>query len=377
MRVALFSETFLPKVDGIAGTLCRLLEHLSRRGVESVLFAPAGGPARWAGTEVVGLPGHAFPLYPELTLVPPYAEVGERLARFAPDLVHTLHPVSLGLAGLWHARRLGVPAIASYHTDVPGFAARWGLGLAASTLWAFQRWVHRRASLTLAPSRATQRELGEQGIGPVRLWGRGVDTERFNPRWRSAAVREWLSDGCPDAPLLLYVGRLSPEKRVEWLRPVLDALPHARLAVVGDGPSRAALEELLVATPTVFTGWLAGDALAAAYASADVFVFPGANETFGNAVLEAMASGLPVVAPRAGGVLDFVADGANGMLFEAEDPGALLVAVRRLLADPGLARRLARRARLDARRRTWASCLDDLLAIYVDVLVAAAERRAA
>jgi len=363
MRIALFSETFLPKVDGIAATLCRLLEHLARRGVESVLFAPEGGPARYASTPVIGLPGWSFPLYPELTLVPPYADVGATLADFQPDVVHVLNPVSLGVAGLWHGRSLGRPVVASYHTDLPGFAERWGLGLLSGTLWACQRRVYRAADLTLAPSTATRGQLEEHGIEPVQLWGRGVDTERFNPRWRSREARQRLGDGDPEAPLLLYVGRLSPEKRVEWLRPVIDALPGARLAIVGDGPSRPALEELFVATPTVFTGYLSGDALAAAYASADVFLFPAANETFGNVVLEAMASGLPVIAPRAGGVLDLVSDGESGLLFAPEDPGALSMAARWLLEDRGFARRLGKRARLDARKRTWSACLDGLLGL--------------
>src|SRR5262249_25942526 len=165
----------------------------------------------------------------------------------------------------------------------------------------------------------------------------------------------------PRRPLFLFVGRLSPEKRIEWLRPLLDAVPGACLAVVGDGPSRAALEDLFTPTPTMFTGWLTGTDLAAAYASADVSVFPGANETFGNAALEAMASGLPVIAPRAGGLLDHVIDGETGLLFDPEDRGALAMAGRWLVQDVRFRRRLGLAARARARERPWAAALDTLI----------------
>lgn len=222
--------------------------------------------------------------------------------------------------------------------------------------------------MNLAPSRATQRELEEHGIRAVGLWSRGVDAQRFHPRRASAAMRERLTSGDTEAPLLLYVGRLSPEKRVEWLRAVVRALPHVRLAVVGDGPSRASLESLFAGTPAAFTGYLTGDDLAAACASADLFVFPGANETFGNVALEAMASGLPVIAPRAGGVLDHVVDGRTGVLFEPDDLGSLVMAARWLVHDASFARRLGQAAGARARERTWESELDRLLDVYRDVL---------
>jgi glycosyltransferase involved in cell wall biosynthesis len=377
MRIALFTETFLPKVDGIVNTLCRVLEHLASRGVESLLFAPAGAPERFAATRVVGLPGYPFPLYPELTLVPPYADVGGTLARFAPDLVHVLNPVSLGIGGLWHAQALRCPVVASYHTDLPGFAARWGLGVLSAPLWACIRLVHNQAALNLAPSRATACELEDHGVRSVAIWGRGVDARRFHPRHACAAMRTRLTQGRPDAPLLLYVGRLSPEKRVEWLAPVIAALPKARLAIVGDGPSRAALEPAFDRTRTTFTGYLAGDELAAAYASADVFVFPGANETFGNVALEAMASGLPVIAPRAGGIVDHVVDGRTGLLFDPESPGALVMAARWLVQDRLSARRIGIAARAHARSRTWEVVLDGLLEHYAAVLGRSRVERAA
>jgi phosphatidylinositol alpha 1,6-mannosyltransferase len=368
MRIALFTETFLPKVDGIVNTLVRLLDHLAAQGHETLLFAPAGGPARYARTAVIGLPAYPFPLYPELRLVPPTAPVEPRLRAFAPDVVHLLGPVSLGLAGLRAARRLDRPVVASYHTDLPGFAARWGLGWLRAPLWGYLHWIHARADLTVAPSRVTCDELAAHGVARVAVWSRGVDADLFAPQRRSAEWRRRLTAGHLDAPLLLYVGRLSPEKRVDWLRRVLDSLPGARLAIVGDGPARGALEDLFAGSPCVFTGYLRGEELAAAYASADVFVFPAANETFANVVLEAMASGVPVIAPRSGGLQDYVEDGRTGLLFDPEDRGALTMAARWLLSDRSFARDLAEAALRLARVRSWSRSLDELVRHYESLI---------
>lgn len=368
MRLALFTETFLPKIDGIVNTLCRLLEHLGARGHETVLFAPEGGPGQFARTPVYGFPAARFALYPELKLASPFANVRPILQRFQPDLIHVLNPVSLGLAGVWYARTRCIPLVASYHTDVPGFAARWGWGWANPLLWLFFRTLHNLANLNLAPSRFTQRELQAHNFKRVRVWGRGVDTALFHPARRSREWRERLSGGELRAPLLLYVGRLSVEKRVSWLRPLLDTLPDVRLALVGDGPARAALERLFADTPTTFTGYLRGEALAAAYASADIFVFPAMNETLGNVVLEAMASGLPVVAPRSGGLLDHLTHGHNGLLFEPHEPDDLAASVGQLVRYPEHARRLGAAGRVRAEARRWDVVLDGLIEEYLAVL---------
>jgi len=376
MRLALFTETFLPKVDGIVNTLCHLLEHLAARGHETILFAPEGGPNQYAQTPVYGLPAWQFPLYRELRLASPFASVASKLHRFQPDLVHVLNPVSLGLAGVWHARLRNWPLIASYHTDVPGFARRWGYGWAEPFIWAFFRSIHNTAHLNLAPSRITQQELRAHSVRRVKVWGRGVNTTLFHPNQRTAEWREKLTGGQPQAPLLLYVGRLSPEKRVTWLQPLLESLPEARLAVVGDGPQRAELENLLGNERTVFTGYLRGESLARAYAAADVFVFPAANETLGNVVLEAMASGLPVVAPRSGGLLDHVTHGRNGLLFETNELNEWVQATARLVHYPELARALGAHGRLHAETRRWETVLDGLLDEYALLLTRRAKHHA-
>jgi len=375
VRIVLFTETFLPKVDGIVKTLCRLLEHLAIRGHKCLVFAPTGGPTYYAKTPVVGLPGHPFPLYPELRLVPPYVDVSRHLGAFRPDVVHLVNPVSLGLAGLQQARRLDIPVAASYHTDIPGFAEQWGLGVLSEPLWTYLRWVHNQMDLNLCPSHATQAELEARGFQRLKVWSRGVDTDRFHPRHRTQSWRMRLGGGHPDAPLLLFVSRLSPEKRVEWLRPVLDVVPSARLAIVGDGPARPWLEQRFADTRTVFTGYLHGEDLARAYAAADIFVFPAANETFGNVVLEAMASGLPVVAARAGGPLDSVVEGVTGLLFDPTHPHGLADEVRRLVDDLAYARQLGGAGRLRAEARSWSTVLDGLLDDYAELITLCRTKR--
>ncbi|MDW8068341.1 MAG: glycosyltransferase family 1 protein [Anaerolineae bacterium] len=368
MRVALFTEVFLPKTDGVVHTLCHLLEHLARRGHRALLFAPAGGPTDYAGTPVIGLPALPLPFYPELRLVPPLVDVRQALVDFRPDLVHVFNPVSLGLVGLAVAREMGIPVAASYQTDLPGFVQHWGMGFAREPLWNFLRWIHDQADLNFCPSQSTLQQLASRGFRNLRVWGRGVDAERFHPRHADPQWRARLSGGHPEAPLVITVGRLSPEKRIGMLRVLGDALPSVRLAIVGDGPARWVLEQRFAGTPTVFTGYLRGADLAAAYASADLFVLTSANETFGNVVLEAMASGLPVVVPHTGGPMDYVRDGVNGLVYPADDPAALVAQVARLVEDRALARRLGIAGRAYAETQTWERVLDRLIADWATLL---------
>lgn len=369
MRIALFTETFLPKVDGIVNTLCYLLEHLAERGHESILFAPTSPSAQYARTTIVTFSGRPFPLYPELKLVSPTVNLRQHLQDFQPDLVHAVQPITLGTAGMWHAHRLGIPVVASYHTDIAGYAAQWGLEWLQGPIWHVFRAIHQQADLNLCPSVTTMQQLQAQNFPRLGVWTRGVDTVRFHPDRRSHLWRQRLTKGRPDAPLLLYVGRLSLEKRVDWLRPLLDHFPQARLAIVGDGPARARLESLFAGTPTHFTGYLRGLELADAYAAADIFVFPSAHETLGNALLEAMASGLAVVAARSGGPLDLVVHGENGLFFAPEDPHDFANQVNLLLTQPTLGQRIGQQARAVVLQRSWAQVLDDLLANYQQVVV--------
>jgi glycosyltransferase involved in cell wall biosynthesis len=368
LRIAIFTETFLPKVDGIVVKVTRLLDHLANRGHQAMLFGPSGSPITYGGFPVISYRSVSVPFYPELSIAPPWARAADEIEKFRPDMIHLVNPISLGLAGLRVADRYGIPVLASYHTDVPGFAEHWRLGFLSGSIYRYARWIHNRVEMNVCPSNFTRNQLLENDFQRVKIWRGGVDIQQFNPSKRSLEWRHRLTDGQPERPLILYIGRISPEKRIDRLLPLLHETPEARLAIVGDGPSRANLQEKFAGTGTVFTGYLQGEALASAYASGDLFVFTGDKETFGNVVVEAMASGLPVVAPNSGGVTDLVIDGYNGLLYDPSVPGSLVGAARTMLESPSLLKKFGARGRALAEQRTWEITLDELLGHYQTVL---------
>jgi glycosyltransferase involved in cell wall biosynthesis len=363
MRIALITETFLPNVNGVTTTLCRLLDHLQARGHEAIIFAPHGGPESYAGAEVVPLGGMPLPLYPEVNFTPPQFGIATRLRRFKPDVLHLVSPIILGALGPGIANNLRLPLISSYHTDLVKYSYHYGMGFLKDVFCSYLRWIHNRTRLTLCPSRATLQSLRAQGFRRLRVWGRGVDTVRFHPDGRSEAWRTSVGVQ-PGEKLLLYVGRLGREKRVDLLEDALRGLEGVRLVVVGDGPARPDLQQRMQGLPVHFTGYLKGTELATAYASADVFVFPSDTETFGQVVQEAMASGLPVVGARSGGTLDLVQEGVTGYLFEAGVASDLRARLRSLLANPAVLQAMGESGRMFAERRSWSSVMDELMAYY-------------
>ena len=369
MRIAFFTETFLPKVDGIVTRLTKTLPHLVAAGDEVMVFCPEGAPDNHAGAQVVGVPALPLPLYPELKLALPRPAVSEALERFRPDLVHVVNPAVLGLGGIWLAKTRHLPLVASYHTHLPKYLEHYGMGMLEPLLWELLKAAHNQAELNLCTSTAMVDELAAKGIEHTALWQRGVDTELFRPELANPAMRARLHGGHSDTGnLLLYIGRLSAEKQIERIRPVLDALPEARLALVGDGPHRQQLERLFEGTPTSFVGYLAGDDLASAYASGDAFVFPSSTETLGLVLLEAMAAGCPVVGANRGGIPDIVSDGINGCLYDPDQPASLIAAVQRLLGDGATRAQLRQAARLEAERWGWAGATSQLRGYYHQVL---------
>ena len=375
MRIAIFTETFLPKIDGIVIVLCHFLEYLFQNGHQVLLFAPGGGPDEYAGANVIGLKGFKFILYPELTLAPPLFGIKKPLQDFQPELIYLVNPASVGLGGIMEAHRLDIPLVASYHTDVPGFAARMGMAYTQRSLWTYFRQVYNQADLVFVPSHFTKGEIEAHGFERVKVWSHGVDSKLYHPSKRSDNWRRQLMEAQTDRQLILYVGRLAAEKRINWLLPVLQANPSARLAIVGDGPARETLERQFRGTPTVFTGYLHGEDLAAAFAAADLFAFPGANETFGNVVIEAMSSGLPVVVPNSGGVLDFVEHGLNGICFDSENQDSLVAAVQYFLDDPAAAARMGRAGRGKAATLSWEAVNDSAIQDFIELTQDSTRRR--
>jgi glycosyltransferase involved in cell wall biosynthesis len=368
MRIALFTETFLPKVDGIVTRLSHTVDHLQRLGDEVLVVSPEGGLKEHCGAKVYGVPGFPLPLYPELKLALPRPSIGDELGNFKPDLVHIVNPAVLGLGGLYYAKALNVPLVASYHTHLPKYLEHYGVGMLEGVLWELLKVMHNQARLNLCTSTAMQDELTSHGIENVEVWQRGVDTELFQPSLASPSMRDHLSQGNSDAPLLLYVGRLSAEKEIERIKPVLEAVPGARLALVGDGPYRSELEQIYEGTSTHFVGYLAGKELASAFASADAFIFPSRTETLGLVLLEAMAAGCPVVAARSGGIPDIVDDGVNGYLFDPADEYGAIAATQQLLADRSQQDVLRKNARLEAEKWGWAAATVQLQQFYQAVL---------
>ncbi|CAD0231130.1 Glycosyl transferase, group 1 [Planktothrix agardhii] len=368
MRIALFTETFLPKIDGIVTRLCHTVEQLQRLGDQVLVISPAGGLTEYKGARIYGVEGFPLPLYPELKLGIPHPGIGVELEKFQPDLIHVANPAILGLGGLYYAKKLNIPLVASYHTHLPQYLHHYGLGMLEEVLWSMLRAAHNQAQLNLCTSTVMVKELQAHGIERLDLWQRGVDTEMFQPSLASVEMRDRLSLGNPDCNLLLYVGRLGAEKEIERIKPVLEKIPNSRLALVGDGPNRQVLEAHFRGTPTHFVGYLRGKDLAAAYASADAFIFPSRTETLGLVLLEAMAAGTPVVAAMSGGIPDIVTDGVNGYLFDPRQEDGAITATQRLFANPQEREILRQNARLEAERWGWAAATQQLRSYYQGIL---------
>ena len=372
MRVAIITESFPPDVNGVAHCVLRVAELLAKQGHHPLVIAPK--PPRDARDPgpfpypVVRVPAVPMPGYPSFRLGLPSIRVHDALVRHRAEVVHLASPVCLGAYGAAVASRLGLPTVAVYQTDLPSYAHAYRLGRAGEAFaWRWLRSIHNDAGRTLAPSTVTATGLHSQGIHNVWLWGRGVDTHRFDPARRSPELRAaLLARGQPGGTVIAgYVGRLATEKRVELLAKVT-TLPGVRLVIVGAGPAEAMLRQYL--PDAIFLGERRGDELAAIYASLDVFVHSGPYETFGQTLQEAAASGLPVVAPAAGGPLDLVNDGVTGYLVRPDDADAFAVAVQKLAADPAKRAAFGAAGRRKVLGRTWPDLTEELIGHYCAVL---------
>ncbi|MGW1890668.1 glycosyltransferase family 4 protein [Streptomyces sp. NPDC002004] len=368
MRVVLVTESFPPDVNGVAHCALQTARHLVARGHDPLVVAPATAPG--AGTDasapcpVVRVPSLPLPGYPQVRVALPSRRLAAALISHQADLVHLASPFVLGVRGMAAASRLGIPAVAVYQTDLAGYARTY-MGAGEAAAWRRIRSVHAAADRTLAPSTAALRDLEEHGVPRLRLWPRGVDTKRFRPELRDPALRRELA---PNGEVIVgYVGRLAPEKHVELLAGAC-GLDGVRVVVVGDGPSGDGLRDALPGA--VFLGRRTGDELARIFASLDVFVHTGPFETFCQTVQEAMASGVPVVAPAAGGPLDLVDHRRTGLLVPPRDEHAVREAVRTLAADPALRTAYGAAGRTTVEGRTWEAVGDRLLGHYADVLAA-------
>lgn len=371
MRIAYFTESLLPLVDGVSLTLAHLFDDLEERGVDFRVYSPFTPPGEvpWAH-RVRTLPSIRFPLYTDYRLSIPW---GQRLAReldeYDPELVHVVSPTAAGGWAQRYATRRGIPIVATFHTDFVSYFRYYGFRLAERLGWYLLRRFYRRCRIVFTPSEAMASELRAQGIGPVRIWGRGVETDTFSPTRRDPGLRASIGAD-HDTPLLLMVSRLVKEKDLLDLPPMVRELDATgiryRLALVGDGPLRGELEKAL--PDAVFAGYQSGEGLSRWYASADVFVFPSTTETFGNVVQESLASGVPAVVVDQGGPRTVIEPGSTGLVARANDPADLAEKVGRLLTDAELRAAMGRAARRQTEGRTWRHVNDRLVDGYRSVL---------
>ncbi len=381
LRIAIFSEVYWPMVSGVGVTLRRLADALVARGIGvRVYTANYRLPDGVDRPEVHRSASMPFFLYPDVQWAfPRHRQLVADARAFRPDVIHVATEFALGLAGIRVARELGLPVVASAHTDYEQYAARYHVDWAVRPGWRYLRWFYGQAERVLCPSRIYEEHLHSRGIRRTGVWSRGVDTEAFNPRWRAESYRASVGAQLGD-PIVTYVGRLAREKNLDLLLEAWERVtlrhPRARLALVGRGPLERDIRERAI--PGVhLAGLLTGPDLSAAYASADIFAFPSVTETFGNVLLEAMASGLPSIVAAAGGVLEFTEHGRNGWLVEPNSVDAIASALDRLLTDPALRSRIARNALATAATRRWDLIDDQLIEEYRRVARAGRARRAA
>ena len=342
--------------SGYSNRFKNLLLQLRDAGDDVMVIVPDNSPhapTEFAGAKIVNVPGFRFPLYRRITLTLGLRGVYQALKDFDPDVIHLTTPGFLIFSTLLYARLLRKALLLSYHTHLPIYTKDYGLGLLQGLTWTMLRLQHNRADFTLTTSPQLCEELVQNGFERVGLWRKGIDTEIFHPRFKCADMRSRLTEGHPEDPLLIYVGRIGAEKNLIFFKRLMADFPDCRLALVGDGPYRRTLERELRGTRTYFSGILHGEELSQAFASADVFVMPSESETLGFVVLESMASGVPVVGARAGGIPDIIDDEVNGYLFNPGRHDECGMRIRQLLHDKDLCDNMGQAARAEATRWSW------------------------
>ncbi len=367
------AESFLPQINGVANTVRHVADRLLARGHELLIIAAGPGPDSYQGVRVIRARSFGIPGYKEVPVGLPDPAIERAMAAFRPDLVHLASPFILGAYGLRSARRLGLPTVAVFQTDLAGFARQYPwFAKADRGIQTWVRHVHSRADRTLAPSSASVAQLVQTGVPRVHHWGRGVNLDLFDPGNRDEQWRRQIS---PDGkPIVGYVGRLAAEKKVRRLAELAELDCH--VVIAGDGPDRAALENSLPGA--TFLGMRRGADLASIFAGLDVFVHTGEHETFCQTIQEAQASGVAVVGPAAGGPLDLIRPGDTGLLFEPGQPGSLRGAVAQLLDDPARRAAIAAAGHRRVQTRTWPAVVDDLVdRHYAEVMQEAAAAKLA
>ncbi|OCL28559.1 glycosyl transferase family 1 [Orenia metallireducens] len=373
MKVAIFTDTFFPQINGVTKTLGKLKEYFDQKGIDYIIFAPDDSKNSNDSFEdnTQRMISFRFFLYPECRLsVPNYFRIRNKLNEYKPDLIHIVTPFNLGLCGLKYATSYNIPLVSSYHTNFTHYLDYYNLNLLEKPIWSFFKWFHDHCQMNFCPSQATLEELRKNGIKDLAIWDRGIDTSLYSPDYQNDDLRRKY--GLKDKITLLYVGRLAPEKNLSLLIKSMKILNQkyqdkVKLLITGNGPL---LDELKADSPenVIFTGYLKGKELSQVYASADIFAFPSITETYGNVILEAMASGLPVVSFLEGGVRENLIDNYNGLACEEIDPEDFSIKLEKLIIDRKLRTELGNNAYKYALNKSWDNVFKRLVANYQKVV---------
>ncbi|MDC3412967.1 glycosyltransferase [Terrihalobacillus insolitus] len=368
MKIAIITETFLPSTDGVVTRLTEAIKYLRQQNHEVLVIAPDLGVTEYEGAKVVGVKATTIPVYRYKKFSLPQRKVKTLLETYNPDLVHVVNPALVGATGVYYAKKLGYPLIASYHTHVPKYLDFYRLYRPLKPIfWSYFRKLHNMARMNLCTSKAIKQELDDKRFHNVHVWKRGVDIHKFHPNFNSTDMRNRLTNGQNDKKLLLFVGRLAAEKEIPKIKPLLEKRNDICLAIVGDGPERETLEKEFAGTNTLFTGLMHGKELSQAFASADAFIFPSVTETLGLVILESLASGLPVIAAKSGPTNEQIDDRRTGFLYENENINSLMKAVN-LIESKDLMNQIRINARNEAEKFSWRKPSEQLLEFYEETL---------
>ncbi len=369
MKIALVTETFLPSTDGIVVRLTKAVDYMLAQGHEVIVIAPDVGdvPEDYRGAKIYALPAKTFFFYKQRPWGLPTSKVGKIFKEFEPDIVHAANPFSLTASAVHYAKKYDIPLICSFHTNIPNYLSHYGFESFENMVWKYLKKLHNEADINLVTSDAMYDLLDEHGIEGLEVLPKGVDIDNRHPRFYSESMRNRLTEGETEKKLLIFVGRLAPEKNIKALKSIMTDRKDVRLAVIGDGPDKENLEEIFADTPTVFTGFLHGRQLSEAYASADAFVFPSRSETLGLVITESMASGTPVIAAYSEPTAEQIEHLSNGLMYGGEDLPDLNECLD-MLDYPGMMSDIAEQARDYAMQFSWENASAAMLDAYEETI---------
>ena len=369
LKVAYFAGTMRPGHDGVTRVLYRLIEGLKDRGIKNVFFSPIIPSEDEQPTPMYEVPSVTFPLYKDYRVSMPGLKYFERaLMDFKPDILHINSPCSLGYAAIKFGQKFNIPVVATYHTHFASYAKYYKVKALENFSWNYFRNLYNKCERVYVPSKPIMTELSVHGLNTIQFLPHGVDTNAFNPEYRSENWKK--KNGIEGKVVLLFAGRLVWEKDLLTLAKAYEILNaksnNVAFVLAGDGPIRNELESMMPAA--LFLGKLSVEELSTAYASSDIFVFPSTTETFGNVIVEAMASKLPAICVREGGAYGLIEDGVNGLIAEPHNPIDFANKIEILVNQPELREKIALNAFIFSQTQSWDEIIDRLIRSYNEVV---------